>query len=322
MTQPSINTPNNKAPEFKDSQKLKSSKVKDVISKSRTMTGSKPDNININPIQEAAEKTAVMAYGRFNPPTTGHEKLIHKVESVADEHGGTAHIIASHSQGNSKNPLPTDKKLGYIKKVAREGTHVSSSDKENPSFLQQAKKLHDAGNKHLVMVAGSDRAEDYHKKLHQYNGTHEGALYNFKTIKVVSAGHRDPDAEGTEGMSGTKMRAHAHAGNEKAFKSGLPKALHPHAKEIMNHIRSVKEEEEIFDTFVEEIINECDESEYLEEKLSVQQRLRKALSMRRWGTKLELARKRSLMRRATSKVVMKRAKRLAIKKLNKVCWWA
>jgi len=225
--------------------------LKDVISKGKTMTGKAPDTIIFNPVMEEKEKTAVMTFGRFNPPTTGHEKLIHKVESVAAEHGGTAHIIASHSEGTGKNPLPTEKKLGYLKKVAKQDTHVSSSSKESPSFLHQAKKLHDAGHKHLVMVAGSDRVDEYHKKLHQYNGTHEGALYNFKSIKVVSAGHRDPDAEGTEGMSGTKMREHARSGDMKGFKSGLPKALHPHAKEIADHIRSVKEDMDIvFDNFI------------------------------------------------------------------------
>ena len=224
----------------KQSNKLKSSTVKDVISKTKTLTGSRPDQININPVQEAKEKSAVFAFGRFNPPTTGHEKLIHKVEATAKSHGADAHIIASHSEGSGKNPLPKEKKVGYLKKVASSSTHVSSSDKENPSFLQQAKKLHDAGYHHLVMVAGSDRVDDYHKKLHQYNGK-EGH-YNFKSIKVVSAGQRDPDAEGTAGMSGTKMREHARSGNMKSFKSGLPKALHSHADEIADHIRSVKED--------------------------------------------------------------------------------
>lgn len=223
--------------------------VKDAIAKGKTITGKTPDTIILNPVMEAKEKTAVMTYGRFNPPTIGHEKLIHKVESVAAEHNGTPHIIASHTEGNSKNPLPADKKVGYLKKVASKGTHVSSSSKEHPSFLHQAKKLHDAGYHHLVMVAGSDRVDEYHKKLHQYNGK-EGH-YNFKSIKVVSAGHRDPDAEGAEGMSGTKLREHARSGNMKAFKSGLPKSLHPHAEEIANHIKSVKESaDDIFNSFI------------------------------------------------------------------------
>jgi hypothetical protein len=194
-------------------------------------------------ITEAPEKTAAFAFGRFNPPTVGHEKLINKVKSVADEHNADAHIVASHSEGTSKDPVPAKAKVGYLKHVAPEGTTVSGSSKESPTFLHAAAKLHSQGYKHLVMVAGSDRTSDYESKLKKYNGV-AGAHghYNFKSIKVVSAGQRDPDAEGVEGMSGTKMRAHARAGEMKKFKSGLPKALHPHAEEIANHIKAVKED--------------------------------------------------------------------------------
>ena len=194
-------------------------------------------------LQEETEKKAVFAFGRFNPPTTGHEKLIHKVESEAKKSGAQAHIIASHSENSGKNPLPKEKKVDYLKKVAAKDTHVSHSSSEHPTLLHQLSNLHKSGVKHLTMVAGSDRVKDYHDLIHKYNGQEsKHGHYNFKSIKVVSAGHRDPDAEGTSGMSGTKMREHARSGNMKAFKSGLPKALHPHAEEIANHIRSVKED--------------------------------------------------------------------------------
>jgi hypothetical protein len=194
-------------------------------------------------ITEAPEKSAAFAFGRFNPPTVGHEKLINKVKSVADEHNATAHIVASHSEGTSKDPLPAKAKVGYLKHVAPEGTKVSGATKESPTFLHAASKLHSQGYKHLVMVAGSDRTAEYDKTLNKYNGVAgKHGHYNFKSIKVVSAGQRDPDAEGVEGMSGTKMRAHARAGEMKQFKSGLPKALHPHAKEIASHIKAVKED--------------------------------------------------------------------------------
>jgi len=191
-------------------------------------------------ITEAPEKSAAFAFGRFNPPTVGHEKLINKVKSVADEHGATAHIVASHSEGTSKDPLPVKAKVGYLKHVAPEGTKVSSSSKEAPTFLHAAAKIHSQGYKHLVMVAGSDRTSEYESRLKKYNNVAAAhGHYNFKSIKVVSAGQRDPDAEGVEGMSGTKMRAHARAGEMKQFKSGLPKALHPHADEIVSHIKAV-----------------------------------------------------------------------------------
>ena len=194
-------------------------------------------------ITEAPEKTAVFTLGRFQPFTEGHREVINKLKSVADEHNATPHIVASHSEGTAKDPLPVKAKIRYLKLVAPEGTKVSSSSKEAPTFLHTAAKLHSQGYKHLVMVAGSDRVDEYHKLLHKYNnvaGKH--GHYNFKSIKVVSAGQRDPDAEGVEGMSGTKMRAHARAGEMKQFKSGLPKALHPHAEEIANYIKAVKED--------------------------------------------------------------------------------
>ena len=86
-------------------------------------------------ITEETKKTAVMAFGRFNPVTTGHEKLMHKVHDTAKKVGGEAHIIASHSEGDARNPIPHKKKLEYIKKVAKPGTHVSGSSKEAPSKL-------------------------------------------------------------------------------------------------------------------------------------------------------------------------------------------
>lgn len=194
-------------------------------------------------ITEAPERTAAFAFGRFNPPTVGHEKLINKVKDTAKEHGASAHIVTSHSEGTSKDPLPQKAKIGYLKKVAGKGPKVSGSSKEAPSVLDAATNLHKQGYRHLVMVAGSDRVDEYHKLLHKYNNVpSKHGHYNFKSIKVVSAGQRDPDAEGVEGMSGTKMRAHARAGEMDKFKSGLPTSLHPHAEEIANHIRSVKED--------------------------------------------------------------------------------
>jgi hypothetical protein len=188
---------------------------------------------------EAKESHAVMTFGRMNPPTTGHEKLIHVVHKHAQDVGGSAHIVLSHSQDAKKNPLHPVDKTKYVKKIAPKGVNVSASSKEHPTILHHAAKLHDAGHKHLTVVVGSDRVKEMHTLLHKYNGkagqNHGG--YNFESIKVKSAGNRDPDAEGTSGISGTKMRDHAHSGDHDSFKKGLPKALHPHAKEIASKIK-------------------------------------------------------------------------------------
>jgi hypothetical protein len=250
----------------KSGGKLKSAVVKDVISqRGRTVGGGRPDDININPvlkIMEASERHAVVAFGRMNPPTTGHEKLIHKVEDTAKETGGEAHIIATHTEGNPKNPLPSKAKVGYIKKFVKPDTKVISSSKDSPTLLHQLSNLHNSGVKHVTMVAGSDRVREFHDLIHKYNGK-QGAHghYDFKSIKVVSAGGRDPDAEGTTGISGTKMREYAHAGNEKKFKSGLPKALHPHAKEIMGHITKTDESfNNVFELLADNSIHMIEES--------------------------------------------------------------
>jgi len=279
----------------------KKKSLKDYI-KGKTLTGEQPNKIEIAPelnikkIEESTDSTAVFTFGRFNPPTIGHEKLIHKVKSVADEHNGHAHVFASHSEGTAKDPLPKEKKVQYLNKVAPEGVHVGSSSKEEPSFLHIAKKLHQAGHKHLVMVAGSDRVDEYKKKLAQYNGTHDKALYNFKSIKVVSAGARDPDAEGVEGMSGTKMRAHARSGETRQFKSGLPRALHPHAEEIAKHIRSVKEGLE---------------QELEEAVLTLAQRRKRAINLRRREPRIQRQKILALKRFASEKVLRRRSQNLA-----------
>lgn len=187
--------------------------------------------------KESTHKPVVMAFGRMNPPTTGHLKLIDKVKEVAEKHGAKHTVIVSHSQDSKKNPLSGEQKVKHLKRYSP-GTHFETSSKENPTFLAHAAKLHAKGHDHLIMVAGSDRVKEMHDKLHQYNGTHEGALYNFKKIQVVSAGHRDPDAEGAEGMSGTKMREHAKNKDFSSFRQGVPSHVPDHhAKELMHDVR-------------------------------------------------------------------------------------
>jgi cytidyltransferase-like protein len=187
--------------------------------------------------KDRTQKPVVMAFGRMNPPTTGHLKLIDKVKEIADKHNAKHTVIVSHTQDTKKNPLSSEQKLKHLKKYSP-GTHFTASSKEHPTFLQHAAKLHAAGHDHLIMVAGSDRVKEMHDKLHQYNGTHEGALYNFKKIEVKSAGHRDPDAEGAEGMSGTKMREHAKNGDFSSFRQGVPSHVpDQHAKELMKDVR-------------------------------------------------------------------------------------
>ena len=279
------------------------------------------DIVDISPkttyAPEAKEKHAVMTFGRMNPPTTGHEKLIHATHKVARKMGTKAHIVLSHSHDKKNNPLPQKHKINYVKKI-HPGVHVTGSDKQNPSFLHHAKKLHQAGHDHLHMVAGSDRTKDYHKILHKYNGHPDH--YNFKSITVHSAGQRDPDSHGTAGISGTKMRAHAHAGDHKSFKAGLPKSLHGHAQKIMGHIKEEYEDVELlewFDTLSDEAIEDMIVEDYIQEELvnervmTLLQRRKAGIKMRRLKFRIQRARKMKKKRMATKDMLVRRARRQA-----------
>jgi hypothetical protein len=209
-------------------------------------------------LEEQKEVHHVMAFGRMSPPTTGHEVLVNKVKDVAKSVGGTHSVVLSHTQDKDKNPLSSADKLKHAKRFFPD-TNLSTSSKESPTFLSHAAELHKKGVTHLHMVAGSDRVAEYKKKLAQYNGTHKGALFNFKKITVHSAGQRDPDAEGTSGMSASKMRGHAASGNFKEFKKGIPAHVpEHHAKEMFSDVRKgmqIKEETEL-DVLFEEILYE------------------------------------------------------------------
>jgi cytidyltransferase-like protein len=188
--------------------------------------------------KEATHKPVVMAFGRMNPPTTGHLKLIDKVKSTAEKIGAKHTVVVSHSQDSKKNPLSSEQKIKHLKRYSS-GTHFEAASKDKPTILHHAARLHAAGHDHLTVVAGSDRVKEMHHLLHKYNGVKAGhGHYNFKKINVVSAGHRDPDAEGAEGMSGTKMREHAKNKDFSSFRQGVPPHVADHhAKELMNDVR-------------------------------------------------------------------------------------
>jgi len=182
------------------------------------------------------QRHAVMAYMRANPPTIGHAKVLDKVFSTAGHH----HVVISHTQDNKKNPLSGEEKRDIVRTMyPGQAQSIHTSTKEEPTLMHHAAKLHRAGFKHLTVVAGDDRVGEYHKLLNSYNGKFDdkGNGYKFDSIHVVSSGARDPDAEGTEGMSATKMREAAMKGDEKTFKSGLhPKVQHM-AKDLMGKIK-------------------------------------------------------------------------------------
>ena len=189
-------------------------------------------------LTEKKGDTVVFTFGRFNPPTVGHEKLITAVQSVAKSKGGDFFVYPSHSQDPKKNPLNQATKIKYMKKMfpKYKSNIVASSGK---TALNIASELYDKKYTNLVMVVGSDRVQEFQKILDKYNGQDKPhGFYDFDKIEVVSAGERDPDAEGVEGMSASKMRAAAVEGDFKSFRMGTPESLSDaDTKKMFNDIR-------------------------------------------------------------------------------------
>jgi len=205
---------------------------------------------------EKKEVHAVMAFGRMNPITSGHEKLVNAVKKVAAKVGGSHIIALSHSQDPKKNPLTAAQKVKYAK-GAFPGTNFVAASKDAPTFFEHAEKLYKQGVTNLHMIGGSDRVEEYNKLLHKYNGTHKGARFNFKTIEVHSAGERDPDSEGVEGISASKMREAASKGDFNTFKKGAPSTMSTDLmKQMYNDVRKGMNIKESINEEFEELLIE------------------------------------------------------------------
>ena len=192
---------------------------------------------NFKDIVEARGDTAVFTFGRFNPPTTGHEKLIDALAKQQSKNAGSMmYVYPSHSQNAKKDPLPHTLKIAYMRKMFpkyKSNVIVSKSR----TALEAAVELHKKGHRSIVMVVGSDRVTEFNTLLNKYNGVDsKHGFYGFDDIKVVSAGERDPDSEGVSGMSASKMRAAAADGDFDLFKTGVPSTFKDSLK-LYNDVR-------------------------------------------------------------------------------------
>lgn len=187
-------------------------------------------------------KTVVFTFGRMNPPTNGHGKLITKVKRLAQTSRADHLIVSSHSQDKNKNPLDTKTKVKHLKGMFP-NSNIKSSDTAHPSFIKQLALLTGKYD-NLIFVAGSDRVPEFERLLKQYNGKD----FKFKTIKVVSSGDRDPDAEGVTGISASKMRLYAKNNDFTNFKRGIP-AGYRGAKKLFNDVRDGMELKESYLSF-------------------------------------------------------------------------
>jgi len=185
-------------------------------------------------IKEKTEgKTAVLVWGRMNPPTIGHEKLLSKAASLK----GDLHIYLSHTNDKKKNPLDYSSKIKYSRKMFPKYARNIHLDNKVKTLFNLLTKVYDLGYTKINLVAGSDRISEYDALVNKYNGV-EGrhGYYKYEEMQIVSAGHRDPDAEGATGMSASKMRAAAVSNDFSTFKKGLPTAF-KEDQELFNDIR-------------------------------------------------------------------------------------
>ena len=205
----------------------KATKTKDPDLKTPEGT-KKPDEVD-----QAESDTVTVAFGRFNPPTIGHEKLMKAADKVAM--GGPLKIYPSRTQDAKKNPLDPDMKISFMKKLFPDYEENIINDGGMKSIFNVLIAADEEGYDNVNIVVGADRQAEFENLATKYNGE----LYNFKDIRVVSAGIRDADAEGVEGMSASKMRKAVVDGNFKAFKSGTPKNIKDDdVQSIFNAVRS------------------------------------------------------------------------------------
>tara|TARA_E500000331_G_scaffold52513_1_gene45898 strand:+ start:2073 stop:3305 length:1233 start_codon:yes stop_codon:yes gene_type:complete len=168
---------------------------------------------------EASEDTLTIVFGRFNPPTVGHEKLLQAAEKAAI--GGELKIYPSRTNDPKKNPIDPDMKISYMKKMFPDYDEQIINDPEMVSIFNVLVTAAEDGYRNINIVVGADRQAEFENLANKYNGE----LYDFKEIRVISAGVRDADAEGVEGMSASKMRKAVQDDDFDAFRRGMPKKL-------------------------------------------------------------------------------------------------
>jgi hypothetical protein len=183
---------------------------------------------------EQSGKTAAVAFGRMNPPTIGHQKVVEAIlKQKADAHFlfvSQTHKPTGKNKTRYENPLPFDTKLGFIQQAF---SNIDIGDTSVGTAIGILQSLEKQGFENVIFVCGSDRVAAFTELFNKQNGID----YNLKSIKIESSGARDPDAEGAEGMSASKMRAAAIANDFESFKTGLPAGLQSDAEEVFSAVR-------------------------------------------------------------------------------------
>jgi len=169
--------------------------------------------------EEVGSDTLTVTFGRFNPPTVGHGKLLSAAKKASE--GGDLRVYPSRSQDPKKNPLDPDMKISFMRKMFPEYSENIINDSEMKTIFDVLTAADEDGYNNVNIVVGSDRQAEFENLATKYNGE----LYNFENIRVISAGVRDADAEGVEGMSASKMRKAVADNDFDSFRKGTPKEL-------------------------------------------------------------------------------------------------
>jgi len=216
----------------------------------------------LRPVEEALDKTSklVFAYGRFNPPTIGHAKLMREVMTQARKNGANNAVYASASTDKRKNPLDQKTKIKFMKKMFPQNKILPAGGTQR-TFMEVL-KFYDKMYGEIIMVAGSDRIAEFQRIADNYNGKD----YNYKSIKVVSSGERDPDAEGVAGMSASKMREMAKSNDFRTFKTGLTNLSDRQSKKLFTAVKKGMGIDESVESFTEFVNNDIRE-EFYQEKI-------------------------------------------------------
>ena len=185
------------------------------------------------PPVEKTKGTLTVAFGRFNPPTTGHEKLLDTVASNSDD--GDYIIVPSRSNDKKKNPLDADTKVSVMRQMFPQHSERIVNDPQNRTIFDVLKKAHMDGYTNIRIIGGGDRVAEFEKLSNNYNGK----LYAFDNVEVRSAGDRDPDGDDVSGMSASKQRKAAAEGDFASFRKGVPSTLNnKQARELYNNLRA------------------------------------------------------------------------------------
>lgn len=193
------------------------------------------------------EKTLYFVWGRMNPPTSGHEKLLDFLKAKAGNN--PYRIYLTQSEDRNKNPIPFVQKVKFARKGFPQYARQIMMDKKLKTIFDAVTSFYNEGFKRIVIVAGADRVREYDLTLNKYNGVKgRHGFYNFEKIHVLSAGDRDPESKGVEGVSGTQLRGFAEDGDFTKFAQRMPKKLsNADAKQVFNAVRKglgLKEQKE------------------------------------------------------------------------------